>query len=110
MTNATIKIDNKEISTLAAEWLDAIETIPNESIYSKMKVREESMNLWNMFRNNCDMMVNGDVSIVVTEDDIMNKSKAYAVFVHSLPEDIREMFNSKFENFWDAVCTHMVLK
>jgi hypothetical protein len=109
MTNATIKINNKEISTLAAEWLDAIETIPNESIYSKMKVREESMNLWNMFRNNCDMMVNGDVSIVVTEDDIMNKSKAYAVFVHSLPEDIREMFNSKFENFWDAVCTHMVL-
>lgn len=109
MTNATIKIDNKEISTLAAEWLDAIETIPNESIYSKMKVREESMNLWNMFRNNCDMMVNGDVSIVVTEDDIMNKSKAYAVFVHSLPEDIREMFNSKFENFWDSVCSHMVL-
>ena len=109
MTNATIKIDNKEISTLAAEWLDAIETIPNESIYSKMKVREESMNLWNMCRNNCDMMVNGDVSIVVTEDDIMNKSKAYAVFVHSLPEDIREMFNSKFENFWDAVCSHMVL-
>ena len=110
MTNATIKIDNKEISTLAAEWLDAIETIPNESIYSKMKVREESMNLWNMFRNNCDVMVNGDVSIVVTEVDIMQKSKAYAVFVHSLPENIRELFNSKFENFWDAVCTHMVLK
>ena len=110
MTNATIKIDNKEISTLAAEWLDAIESIPNESIYSKMKVREESMNLWNMFRNNCDVLVNGDVSIVVTEDDIMKKSKAYAVFVHSLPEEIREMFNTKFENFWDAVCTYMVLK
>lgn len=110
MTNATIKIDNKQISTLAAEWLDAIETIPNESIYSKMKVREESMNLWNMFRTNSDVLVNGDVSIVVTEVDILQKSKNYALFVHSLPEDIREMFNSKFENFWAAVCTHMVLK
>lgn len=110
MTNATIKIDNNEISTLAAEWLDAIEAIPNGSIYSKMKVREESMNLWNMFRNNSDVLVDGDVSIVVTKDDIMRKSNAYAVFVHSLPENIRSIFNSKFENFWEAVCTHMVIK
>lgn len=110
MTNATIKIDNKEISKLAAEWLDAIETIPNESIYSKMQVREESMNLWNMFRKNSDILRNGDVAIVVTAGDIMQKSKTYAMFVHSLPDNISNLFNDKFETFWDAICTHMVIK
>lgn len=110
MTNATITIDNNELTTLAADWLDAVESIPNESLYSKMKVREETMRLWNLLRYNSDIRRNGDVSIVVTSDAIMSKSKAYALFVHSLPQNVSNRFNAKFENFWDAICNHMVLK
>jgi hypothetical protein len=109
MTNTVIKIGNKEISTLAAEWLDAVESIPNESIYSKMQVRAESMSLWNMFRTHSDVLANGDVSIVLSGQDMMDKSKTYALFVHSLPENIRSLFNEKFETFWDSICSHVIL-
>lgn len=110
MSNFTIQIQDTEISTLVGSWMEAIEKIPSTQFYTRMQVREKSISLWNTIRQNADVLKTGIVSVVVSAEMLLSKSKEYASFVHSLPEDVRSLFNAEFEAFWSSLCSKMNIK
>lgn len=110
MSTFTIKIQDTEISTLVDSWMEAIEKIPDTQLYTRMQVREKSASLWDTIRFNADVLKSGIVSVVVSAEMLLAKSKEYAGFVYSLPEDVRSLFNTEFEAFWSSLCSKMNIK
>jgi hypothetical protein len=107
METVLVQANNQEISRLAGQWLDAIEQIPSEHRGVRLALRQKSQNLLNYINQHSDVKVCGTVCASLKMNDLLQRSKEYAAFVHSLPVEITILFNSQFEEFWESLVKSM---
>lgn len=107
METVLVQASNQEISQLAGQWLDAIDQIPSEHRGVRLALRQKSQNLLNYINQHSDVKVCGTVCASLKMNDLLQRSKEYAAFVHSLPVEITGTFNKHFEDFWEALVSNM---
>lgn len=107
MENVLVQANNQEISMLAGKWLDAIEQIPVSHSGVRLVLRQKSQNLLDYINQHSDVKVCGTVCATLKMNDLLQRSKEYASFVHSLPVELTATFNKEFEDFWEALVSNM---
>lgn len=109
MEVVSVKASNQEISALAGQWLDAVDKIPMEFCTLRLVVRQQSQKLLDFINKHSDVMSCGTVCASMSIDELLQYSKSYATVVHSLPDEVKNVFNKEFEEFWGAFCSRMKL-